>query len=401
MNEATKQLFESVSASKCCLTDQNLLEIVEKVKKNVDNGADINAVNKNNFNILQVILNVESPELPLSSEIMVSGGYELGRAFLVEACLQNGFQCSKDDLTDLLSVYCCHDYELEPGDLKLICTLLKKGADWNCQPFGEPHLLEVIANNNITWYGYNENCLGDNLKDWRYELLCAYYDAGGNLYVKNDADQYIWETYTLPLTSLAFFLEKNVNISAADVERHLQYQEEHAYSYEYIWEVDTYCDWKSIHLAEISRYKSIIGILLNNVEKYPCILKSLVKTIPGFNVLDPENTIRRIEGDFFKPTKISLQLIKEKYGDLRKVTDEIGNLIQEEDPILSYVFDFLLPDYPEITEYFPWNKLSGANWRDFLEAQPQWADKCDWDKLNDDGLEYLLLMQPQLEKYRK
>ena len=47
MNEATKQLFESVSAySKCCLTDQNLSEIVEKVKKFVDAGADINAVSE-------------------------------------------------------------------------------------------------------------------------------------------------------------------------------------------------------------------------------------------------------------------------------------------------------------------------------------------------------------------
>ena len=214
MNEATKQLFESVSAySKCPLIDPNLSEIVEKVKKFVDAGADINAVNENNFNILQVILDVKSPELPLSSEITISGGYELGTAFCVEACLQNGFQCSKDDLTNLLSVYCCSDYELEPGDLKLICTLLEKGADWNCQPSENPHLLEVIAHNNITWYGYYENCLGDNLKDWRYELLCAYYDAGGDLYVKNDADQYIWEAYTLPLTSLAFFLEKSEHIS--------------------------------------------------------------------------------------------------------------------------------------------------------------------------------------------
>ena len=130
-------------------------------------------------------------------------------------------------------------------------------------------------------------------------------------------------------------------------------------------------------------------------------MKSLVKTIPGFHFFSPEDNIQKIEKDFFKPTKISLQLIKEKYGDLRKVTDEIGNLIQEKDPILADVFDFLLPDYPEITEYFPWNKLSGENWRDFLDAQPQWADKCDWDKLNDDDWEYLLLMHPQLEKYRK
>ena len=400
MNEATKQLFEFVTAG-FWGNGLNFPEIVEKVKKFIDDGADITAVNENNFNILQVALKVESPELPLNSTIMISGGYEMGSAFMVEACLQNGFQCSKDDLTNLLSVYCCECYELEPGDLKLICTLLEKGADWNCQPSGEPHLLEVIAHNNITWYGYNENCLGDNLKDWRYELLCAYYDAGGDLYVKNDAGKYVWEAHELTLTALAFFLEKNVNISAADVERHLQYQEEHNDAYECVWEVDTYWDWESIHLTESSRYKAVIGILLNSAEKYPCILKSLVKTIPGFHFFSPEDNIQKIEKDFFKPTKISLQLIKEKYGDLRKVTDEIGNLIQEKDPILADVFDFLLPDYPEITEYFPWNKLSGENWRDFLDAQPQWADKCDWDKLNDDDWEYLLLMHPQLEKYRK
>ena len=37
-----------------------------------------------------------------------------------------------------------------------------------------------------------------------------------------------------------------------------------------------------------------------------------------------------------------------------------------------------------------------------LEAQPQFGDKCDWKKLNDDDWEYLLSERPEFkEKYKE
>ena len=48
--------------------------------------------------------------------------------------------------------------------------------------------------------------------DWRYEMLCAYYNAGGDLYVKNKAGKYVWQCCSLPLTATAFLLEHGIDI---------------------------------------------------------------------------------------------------------------------------------------------------------------------------------------------
>ncbi len=42
----------------------------------------------------------------------------------------------------------------------------------------------------------------------------------------------------------------------------------------------------------------------------------------------------------------------------------------------------------------------GKDWADLLREHPEFADKCDWSKLNDENWASLLQTQPQLAKYR-
>ena len=42
----------------------------------------------------------------------------------------------------------------------------------------------------------------------------------------------------------------------------------------------------------------------------------------------------------------------------------------------------------------------GKAWADLLREHPEFADKCDWSKLNDENWASLLQAQPQLAKYR-
>ena len=62
----------------------------------------------------------------------------------------------------------------------------------------------------------------------------------------------------------------------------------------------------------------------------------------------------------------------------------------------------LLSHSPQFADHCDWSKLDeygGAYWRDLLEAQPQFADKCDWSKLDSRNLEELLAARPQLAKF--
>ena len=47
-----------------------------------------------------------------------------------------------------------------------------------------------------------------------------------------------------------------------------------------------------------------------------------------------------------------------------------------------------------------WNKFSGYNWIVLLKYQPQFAEKCNWEKLSEFDWRWLLIHQPHLEKYR-
>ncbi|MBQ7189637.1 MAG: hypothetical protein IJR99_09510 [Kiritimatiellae bacterium] len=40
-------------------------------------------------------------------------------------------------------------------------------------------------------------------------------------------------------------------------------------------------------------------------------------------------------------------------------------------------------------------------WGGLLSGQPQFADKCPWENLEDNDWEALLAKQPQLAKYRR
>ena len=45
--------------------------------------------------------------------------------------------------------------------------------------------------------------------------------------------------------------------------------------------------------------------------------------------------------------------------------------------------------------------FSGWDWSRFLRRQPEFADKCDWEKLSNENWVWLLRDQPQFSKYKK
>ena len=376
MNEATKQLFELAS---CASKNFDFMYhlVYDKIKDLVDAGADINARNEAGFNVLQIILQVKSPDLPLSSTIINEVGYERGSAWCVDACLRNGFKCSQEELTDLLSVYrAFNEYVLEysNGEIHLICTLLSMGADWNCKNTNIEYnsLLEVIATSEIA---YSSDI--SEVADWRYMMLGAYYNAGGDLYVKNKNDKYIWEA-TLPLTALAFLLEHDVDIPAQCVEASLNYAiaSVNEIATQHILEIDIYQSYGQDYPNDLGRYKSIIGILLDNVEKYPFIPVIFAKIIPGVN--DIYHT-HFAAADFYDSAKIYLQTVKEKYGNLQKAADGIIAAVAESNDIadIAEFFKFTREYCPECEKCFPWKKLTSSQWKDLLQEFPQYAEHCD------------------------
>ena len=45
--------------------------------------------------------------------------------------------------------------------------------------------------------------------------------------------------------------------------------------------------------------------------------------------------------------------------------------------------------------------LSGWDWAELLGDQPQFSDKCPWEKLSDEDWDMLLSEQPQFAEFRK
>ena len=57
----------------------------------------------------------------------------------------------------------------------------------------------------------------------------------------------------------------------------------------------------------------------------------------------------------------------------------------------------LLTVQPRFADKFDkWGAVDGYGWLFLLQAQPQFADKCDWAKLDGENWIYLLVAQPQL-----
>ena len=408
MNEATKKLFELAETSRCYDEYADYSTLFEKIKALVDAGADINARNESGFNVLQIILEVKSPELSLTSTICgESGDYCYGcvAPWYIDGCLRNGFQCSKDELTELLLVFVGEDHYFDNGgDFRLICTLLELGADWNCQDEKGFSLLAAIAG------GTSQNINEEDIIDWRYEMLCAYYNAGGDLYVKNKAGKYVWQCCSLPLTATAFLLEHGIDIDndfgrvLDEIEDSAYYSATETYNKRWILTLDTYNGINTPlteHPTDFCRYKNVINILLDNEAKYQEIPEIFTRMLPGFFAID--NTAE-IKQDFYKPTEIYLQLVKEKYGDLKKVIDKvIESCRKDEFYDIGEFFSFVLPLYPEITEYFPWEKLSQRAWRCLLYKYPEFADRCNlWGTIEDDDIEAwdsLICEQPEIMNY--
>ena len=402
MNEATKKLFELAETSRCYDENADYSTLFEKIKALVDAGADINARNESGFNVLQIILEVKSPELSLTSTICgESGDYCYGyTVWYIDGCLRNGFQCSKDELTELLLVFVGEDHWIDNiGDCWLICTLLELGADWNCQDEEGFSLLDFIASVTLQYIPKMGTII-----DWRYEMLCAYYNAGGDLYVKNKAGKYLWQR-CLPLTVTAFLLEHGIDIDndfgcVLDEIEESACSAQDAYAGRLILPLDNNNELADFY-ADFDRYKNVINILLDNEEKYPGIPEIFTKMLPGFFEID--NTAE-IKQDFYKPTEIYLQLVKEKYGDLKKVIDKvIESCRKDEFYDIGDFFSFVLPLYPEITEYCPWEKLSQRDWPCLLAKHPEFADRCNlWGSIEDDDIgswDDLIRVQPEIMNY--
>ena len=398
MNEATQQLFELISTK----PENDNISAFDRVKALVDSGADINARDEEGFNVLQKALWVEAPDLSMISSIISEAGYVNQSAWYVDACLRNGFKCSREELTQLLSVYCWDMYELEEGDPQLICTLLEMGADWNCKnpEYPDALLLETIACYNIKNITFTYD---KEVPDLRYKMLCAYRNAGGDLNIRDKAGRHIWE-YDLNLTALTFFLEYGVDVPAGAVKNSLagaiDFCSDSIIS-KHILEIDIYnLGGLWTFPNEKSRYETVMGLLVKNTEKYPFIFELLAQILPGFIY---DDTRSEVKPDFYQPAEIYLQTVKEKYGDLRKAIDGlILSLQKNEFQDLGEFFKFALPEYPEIANYFPWEKLNADAWGMLLGKNPQFAEKFGKrNKISEDEWEELLWDFPELAKYRK
>ena len=55
----------------------------------------------------------------------------------------------------------------------------------------------------------------------------------------------------------------------------------------------------------------------------------------------------------------------------------------------------LLEMQPQFADRCPWEKLEGGDWAHLLEMQPQFADRCPWEKLDSENWAHLLDCQPQ------
>ena len=312
MDNATKQLFEFVEKCHNEEVEFDFSKLCVEIKDLIDIGADINATNNDGFNILQVILEVESPEQSLISRIE-DEGFFYDEGFFVDACLRNGFKCSTAELTKLLSVYCGCNYRLEPGDIKLICTLLEMGADWNCKYYAEySHvpLLFTLAGSPITkelWHSSSAPI--ETSEDVRYKMLSAYYKAGGDLLVQHNG-KHVWEIENLPPSALAFLLEHNADVPT-----------------EYV---------KILPTADSEN-------------------GDIVATDYCFCICPPKLFLD--EHIFIPETFKVLSDNKEKYPH---IFDEISGC----------AWTNLLSEYPQFCDICDWNKLTKKDWERLLNAQP-------------------------------
>ena len=62
-------------------------------------------------------------------------------------------------------------------------------------------------------------------------------------------------------------------------------------------------------------------------------------------------------------------------------------------------WSWLLQAQPQFAEYCDWANLNGEDWRRLLQTQPQFAEHCDWTKLDGYNWSCLLRAQPQLAEH--
>ena len=51
--------------------------------------------------------------------------------------------------------------------------------------------------------------------------------------------------------------------------------------------------------------------------------------------------------------------------------------------------------YEQFADHCDWSKLNGYNWRRLLISKPQYSDRCDWSAFDGYNLSWLLRYQPQ------
>ena len=67
----------------------------------------------------------------------------------------------------------------------------------------------------------------------------------------------------------------------------------------------------------------------------------------------------------------------------------------------NMLFWCLMRGYEQFAEYCDWAKLDGDDWSNILSRHPQYYESCDWSKLDWWDWSMLLSRQPQFKKYKK
>ena len=142
---------------------------------------------------------------------------------------------------------------------------------------------------------------------------------------------------------------------------------------------------------------------------------------------DPAAFIKKLLADINNNNNSISQVcdeLKEWEEIADKNWDDEMEKLKEEYPNLERWQIFLLKKLPKnaaeiLPSYLKWAKeaekevkrqehildivlesYDGKAWADLLSEHPEFADKCDWSKLDDENWDSLLQAQPQLSKYK-
>ena len=100
-------------------------------------------------------------------------------------------------------------------------------------------------------------------------------------------------------------------------------------------------------------------------------------------------------GDVFGQSRKGLPYREEVKGERKRYEIKTDDARSQSDGDRHLLVVSLLEEDPEFADKCDWSKLDGSDWVSLLEEKPEFADKCDWTKLFKDDWERLFEKRPE------